>query len=265
MTPKTVENIRRLFTAPFGRVLDLLCPAICTVCGQVSESGHIICPKCAEKIVTPQEHLCPRCGAKRNAGQVNVPDCVRCRYSQFRFRKAIALGDYETDLRDIVLRMKTGKSGMLATAVANMLVKYRLQEMLDANADLVIPVPMHWQRYRLRGVNSPDFLAREIARHLKLPVALATVQRIGYTVEQHKLHFEQRKENVADAFYLPPPSWFYSVKSVAGKRILLVDDILTSAATCNEVTKTLMSNKAKSVTVVTVARAGVALLSAGGL
>jgi ComF family protein len=265
ITPKAVENALRLFAASFSRVLDLLCPAVCTVCGHVSDSGHIICPQCAEKIITPQEHLCPRCGARRNTGQANEPDCVRCRYSRFRFRKAIALGDYVTDLRDIVLEMKHGKSGLLATAIAKMLVEYRSKELSEANADLVVPVPMHRQRYRLRGVNSPDFLAQEIARRLKLPVALTTVRRVGYTVEQHKLRFEQRKENVADAFYVPPSRWLHPVKSVAGKRILLVDDILTSGATCNEVTKTLLSNKAKSVTVVTVARAGVALLSAGGL
>jgi ComF family protein len=257
-----------MFSAAFERILDLFCPAVCPVCGSVSESGNLICSACEEKMVTPQNAFCLRCGAKRLDSAADQPNCLRCRNTAFRFRRATALGNYAAELRSLVLQMKKDKNGISATAVAQLLVKHRRNELTAAGADLIVPVPMSKQRYRMRGVNSPDFLAAEIARLLKIPAALTLVKRIRHTGVQYPLSYSDRQENVTDAFAMRQPEvfrpgilprgWFRLLPQVSGRNILLVDDILTTASTCNEVSKTLLTAGVKSVTVAVIARAGIA-------
>ncbi|MDR3181778.1 MAG: double zinc ribbon domain-containing protein [Planctomycetaceae bacterium] len=245
-----------MFADVFVRLLDLLCPAICPVCGNVSDSGGLICPSCEEKMVTASDAFCRRCGAKRHDGKSDEPDCLRCRNTAFRFRRAVALGDYETDLRTLVLKMKKEKNGYTAIDTARLLVKHRRSELTASPPDLVTAVPMFKRRRRYRGVNSPDIIAAEIARQLKIPLALSLVSRIRSTHVQHSLSPAERRENVSEAFDMNTPGWFRSVPNVKGKHILLVDDILTTASTCCEVSNVLLKAGAKTITAAVIARAG---------
>jgi len=178
----------------------------------------------------------------------------------------IALGEYEGDLRMFVLRMKTDGTGILAISSARMLAVTRHAELGNVQADFVVPVPMHRLRREDRGVNSPDIIAEELARQLKVPLARNLVRRIRQTDLQYTLSHQARAENVSDVFALRPPGFWQSMinattsrerkrANLQGKNILLVDDILTTGATCNEIAKVLLSAGAKTVTVVAVARA----------
>jgi predicted amidophosphoribosyltransferase len=190
----------------------------------------------------------------------------------------IVLGEYEAELRELILRMKTDRSGFLARAVTRLLVRQRLKEFQETGSDLIIPVPMYWFRCWERGVNSPDIMAEELGRLLKIPVAGRLVRRIRPTEVQYLLSARNRAENVANAFALRKRNdwlnyWLnywrsywrndwrsYSrVDSVdsdlLGKNILLVDDIFTTGSTCNEVAKILHWAGVGSITVCTFARA----------
>jgi len=169
----------------------------------------------------------------------------------FRFRKVIALGEYEHELRLTILRMKTDRSAFLATAIAAWLVESR-RKLLEATvADVVIPMPMHRLRRWQRGVNNPDLLAEEIARRLDRPVLRNAVLRIRRTGLQFQLSRQGRTENVAGAFAVVPRR----LRLLKGKNVLLIDDILTTGATCNEVARILYDAGAKSVTACVAARA----------
>ena len=254
---------------PLTGLLDLLCPPICPVCSEmIEDSLEPFCPTCIQRIVTPVGQFCLRCGGRRfvSPNSNNADGCARCRTTNFRFKRVIALGEYEGDLRMFVLRMKTDRTGILAISSARMLAATRHAELGNVQADFVVPVPMHRLRREDRGVNSPDIIAEELARQLKVPLARNLVRRIRQTDLQYTLSHQARAENVSDVFALRPPGFWQSMinattsrerkrANLQGKNILLVDDILTTGATCNEIAKVLLSAGAKTVTVVAVARA----------
>ena len=246
-------------------LLDLLCPRICPICSEVIENplgkDEPVCSVCVPKTVTPDRQFCVRCGGRRSVTANNTNNCTRCRTAEFRFKRAIALGEYENDLRLLALRMKTDKTGILAISAAKMLVRYRRSDLDAVQAEYIVPVPMHRFRRWDRGVNSPDILAEELGLRLKIPVARHLIRRIRQTDLQYTFSQKGRAENVKDAFALRPPPFLAKLgfkrfpTSIAGKNILLIDDILTTGSTCNEVTKVLLSAGVGSVTVAVLARA----------
>jgi ComF family protein len=259
-------------------LLDLLCPPICPICGEVVENSvdnpienpsgkeEPICSACVPKIVTPDGQFCFRCGGRRSVtpndtSNCTIDNCTRCRTADFRFKRVIALGEYETDLRLLTLRMKTDKTGFLAISAAKMLALYRRSDLDNVQADHIVPVPMHRLRRWDRGVSSPDLLADELGLRLKIPVARHLIRRIRQTDLQYTLSPKARAENVRGAFALCPPSCLAKLgirrfsPSIVGKNILLIDDILTTGSTCNEITKVLLSAGVGSVTVAVLARA----------
>ena len=255
---------------PLTGLLDLLCPPVCPVCsGLIEDSDEPFCSTCIQKIVTPVGHFCLRCGGRRfvSPNSNTTEGCPRCRTTTFRFKRVIALGEYERDLRLLVLRMKTDRTGILAISAAQMLATARCAEWENVQADYVVPVPMHYFRREDRGVNSPDILAEELARQLNIPLARHIVQRIRRTDLQYTLSRQARAENVKDAFALRPPGFWQQLVAksrgriasqspdLSSKNILLVDDIFTTGATCNEITKVLLSAGARSVAVAVLARA----------
>jgi ComF family protein len=173
----------------------------------------------------------------------------------------IALGEYENDLRLLTLRMKTDKTGILAISAAKILVLYRRADLEGVQADYIVPVPMHRLRRWDRGVNSPDFLSEELGVRLKIPVVRHLIRRIRQTDLQYTLSQRGRADNVSGAFALCPPHFLAKLGlrrfqvSMTGKNILLIDDILTTGSTCNEMTKVLLSAGVGSVTVAVLARA----------
>ena len=245
--------------------LDLLCPPVCPICNGLIENPTgkelFICSGCIQNVVTPDGQFCRRCGSRR-AASANTPDqCTRCQTSRFRFKRAIALGEYKDGLRLLVLRMKTDKTGILAISAARTFLDHRRTDLEAVQADYILPIPMHRYRREERGVNSPDILAEIIGQQLNIPVVPHLVRRIRQTDLQHTLSQRSRANNIRDAFAVHSPNLLsklifrQSQPPLTGKTVLLVDDILTTGSTCNEVTKVLRASGIKSVMVAVLARA----------
>ena len=150
---------------------------------------------------------------------------------------------------------------MLAISAGNLLATCRRAELENVRADYIVPVPMHRSRQKDRGVNSPDVLSEALGQRLNIPTVRHLVRRIRPTDLQYTLSSHARVENVSGAFTLCPVNlWgklgFRQIRqSIVGKSVLLVDDILTTGSTCNEVTKVLLTAGVRSVTVTVLARA----------
>ena len=231
---------------------ELLFPPGCAACGQQLERGlptRRLCPECSIKLTATHRDLCPICGAVADRTMVDQRGCPRCRHRKLRFEGVVSLGPYNGPLRRAVLRMKRPSGEALAIAVAHLLCDHVGSQIADLNVDLVVPIPMHWTRRWVRGTNSAEVIAEVVAQRRAVPIARRLLVRRRKTRPQFNLHPGERIRNIRSAFRLSAGYHF------SAARVLLVDDILTTGATCNEVAKVLRAAGATRVAVAVVARA----------
>lgn len=234
----------------FAAALDVLFPPLCHVCRRfISNAGELhICPDCRESmppIVTP---LCIVCGIPfTGAGNNHV--CGSCSTSPPRFDAARAALVYEGASRDLIHAFKYHSKTYLRRPLALLTIE-RLSEFIQSRRpDLIMPVPLHRKKLSSRGFNQAVLLGEILSQRLRIPLDRRNLQRIRWTEPQVNLAEHDRRTNVKGAFSIQD-----SVL-VSGRRVLLVDDVLTTGSTADECGKVLKAAGAADVTVVTVARA----------
>jgi ComF family protein len=182
-------------------------------------------------------------------GAAPPESCPRCRKLPLRFDTVVTLGSYHAGLRDMVLRMKRPTHNGLSMAMGRLLADRRRDRLVELQADMVIPIPMYWPRRLRRGANNPEVLASCLARSLGIPVGRRILVRHRHTLPQADLPPSRRFKNVQGAFRVR------RADAVKDARVLLVDDVLTTGATCSEAAKMLKKAGAAWVGVAVVARA----------
>jgi len=170
--------------------------------------------------------------------------CALCRSGLRGFDAAYCFGTYEGVLRELIHLYKYGRIKTLARPLGELLAAALPR---DQEWNAVVPVPLHWRRQWKRGFNQSELLARAIARHTALPVVNA-LRRTQATLTQAGLSNTSRRRNVAAAFRCKRP------EAVAGKRILLIDDVMTTGSTAAACALALKRAGARKVALLTVAR-----------
>jgi ComF family protein len=237
----------------FGRgLLDLAMPPRCLNCDDdlTSTSDISLCTKCVQLIAPELPDCCRRCGAVLPEGIEPSRNCPVCKDFSLRFDVVYPLGRYDGALRDVVLKTKRLSSEALSLAVGRLLAARLRDKLVQFAPQAIVPIPMHWARRLRRGVNSPELLAECLGKKLGIPV-VRTLRRRRYTSPQKDLLPRERFRNVRGAFGLRR----WRGKRVKDARVLLVDDILTTGATCSEAAKLLKQAGAAAVAVAVVARA----------
>ena len=229
----------------------LLFPPRCACCDLelFETNGHFLCVDCLAKLGPATWHGCRRCGGQVLDCGFAPQRCALCRDASLKFDGAIVLGSYHAGLGDAVLRMKRPSHEALSAAMGRLLAERRREPLLEERADVIVPVPMFWGRRLVRGVNSADILAKCLAKSLGIPVRRDVLVRCRNTLPQARLSALRRFENVRGAFRVRRP------QVARDARVVLVDDVLTTGATCSEAAKMLKRAGAASVTVAVVARA----------
>jgi ComF family protein len=205
-----------------------------------------LCPGCLR---APEpfsaEFFCASCGTPfENAFPLDAEGrCALCRHGLRGFDAAYCYGPYEGRLREWIHLYKYGRvktmAGPLIELLAAALPRYE-------RLDCVVPVPLHWRRRWQRGFNQAELLARGIARKWHLPI-VAALRRVRHTPTQTSLSNAARRRNVTAAFT--------GRGSVAGQRVLLVDDVLTTGSTAAACAAVLRRSGAARVVLLTAARA----------
>ncbi|HUT13621.1 MAG TPA: phosphoribosyltransferase family protein [Thermoguttaceae bacterium] len=144
--------------------------------------------------------------------------------------------------------MKRPAHDSLSAAMGRLLAALREEQFAQLNLDLVVPVPMYWMRLARRGTNSPEILSQCLGQHLGVPVRRVLSRRRN-TLPQADLSPRDRFRNVRGAFCVRKG------RRLGGRRILLVDDILTTGATCSEAARVLKEAGAELVAAAVIARA----------
>jgi ComF family protein len=164
-----------------------------------------------------------------------------CRAGLRGFDAAYSFGPYEGVLRQLIHLFKYAKMRTLERPLSALLVRALAR---DEAFDAIVPVPLHWRRRFQRGFNQADLLARGVARATGIPIVRA-LRRIRSTSTQAGLSNRTRRQNVTSAF---------RSRNVAGKRILLIDDVMTTGATGAACALALKQAGAGRVALLTVAR-----------
>jgi predicted amidophosphoribosyltransferase len=227
------------------RVWDALCPAVCEVCGRWPDGP--LCPDC-QRDLAPVLPRCPGCALPLAPGLTRCADCER---SPPPWTRALARVDYGYPWDAWIRALKSGTRPGLARPLAQLWLDDPALPALLADADVWLPVPLTPQRLAQRGDNQSWALMRALARLTPTPRALPTaLERAADAPILHHLGRRERLAQVSRLFMVAPPAR----AALAGRRVLVVDDVMTTGATLRAATLALLDAGATRVSALVVAR-----------
>lgn len=216
---------------------DWLMPAQCVLCGGAGEDGRNLCAACRDDL--------PAMGPACRSCALPLPVaglCGICQRHPRPFAAAVAAFRYQPPLDNLIQRLKFRDDIRLAGLLGELTAEGLCARFATPPpVDVMMPVPLHAARLRERGFNQALELARPLARRLNLPLDTRCAERVRATVPQSELPAKLRRRNIKGAFRV--------TAAVAGRRVAVVDDVMTTGHTVSEFAATLRRAGAASVTV----------------
>lgn len=223
--------------------LPSLLPCACAVCG--CDAERAMCDTCRSLFLARQGARCQSCGLPTASGGVRCGDCLR---TPPAFDRTVAAVDYVPPLDQLVLALKFGNRLELAPLLAGMLAEATREQCGDDMPSLLIAVPLGQRRLVERGFNQALEIAKPLGRSLGVSVAARLARRVRETGAQSKLHPDERRSNVTNAFALRDDA------GLAGLHVGVVDDVMTTGETLNALACALKQAGASRVTNLVFAR-----------
>ena len=221
-------------------------PATCVFCGVVSESFEAgICQGCADDLPW-NDNACPRCAEAQLSPVAGGVSCASCQAEPPPFAAAATAFRYAFPVDAAIQLFKYRRRLDYAPAFSAILTSMLCR--LPADIDGIVPVPLHWRRQALRGFNQADELSRTLHTQRELPV-IHCVRRLRATDAQSGLDAAARRKNMRGAFTAIAP--------ITARHPVIVDDVITTGATCRELANELLRSGASRVSVLALARRGV--------
>ena len=240
-----------------GRFMDslinMLLPKSCAVCRKSLKDNAIdglICQDCWGRIKNNTPPFCTRCG--RHIDKTSgVKICPRCRRNDLNFDRAFSPCLYDGVLKELIHKFKYQNKDYLGKSLSRLLIDFIKEYELPVNfIDAVVPIPLHERKMREREFNQSEVLGEAIAREFNIELLKDGLFRVRDTVSQTDLADKERWTNIKDCFAVD----MRIQNKIKGRNLLLVDDILTTGATCSEAASTLKKTGAGVVFVLTLAR-----------
>ncbi|MDD5231780.1 MAG: ComF family protein [Syntrophales bacterium] len=227
---------------------DLVFPPRCAGCGEIRADGDIpFCENCCSGVCLIRSPLCACCGIPFAPGQQDHL-CGDCLLEKPPFDKARAVGVYESALHEAVRRFKYAGNLAAGHVLGRWMALYDFPDFSPGGCSVIVPVPLHLNRLRERGFNQSLVLAQQISKVHSVPLDFRCLGRLRDTVSQTGLGRNERMTNIRGSFRVR------SAGAVEGRKVLLVDDVLTTGSTAGECARVLLGAGAVSVDLVTLAR-----------
>lgn len=218
-------------------------------------ASYFLCPSCNTGCTPIEPPFCATCGTVLNSSGENHT-CERCIKTPPYYKSARAVGIYENALMTLIHSLKYKKNIQVAKPLGQILFNSFIRFFSDKEIDIALPVPLHPVKFRARGFNQAfllmrrwsDMITSESPSFSNFHIRRNLIVKVRNTEPQTGLDSKKRESNIKNSFCLKNPS------HVAGKCILIVDDVMTTGATVNECAKTLKKGGAREIHVLTLAR-----------
>jgi len=227
-------------------LLDSLLPPQCLSCGAAVDTPGNLCAACFQEITFITSPCCDSCGVPFDGAVIDDLICGACLQDRPAFERARAAFVYSAESRGLVLKLKHGDRTDAAAHFARWLQRAGAE--VISTCDVIVPVPLHRWRLLIRSYNQAALLANAVGGLAGKPVAVNVLSRIKSTPSQGKRDRIARRRNVAKAFAVS------NAERIGGKRVLLVDDVLTSGATAEACARCMLDAGARAVDVLVLAR-----------
>lgn len=237
-----IESCKGTVKGIFAGLLDLVYPPKCLVCDDMQ--AKYLCDTCILEINNLEPPVCHRCGIPMSENR-----CTECADVNFAFDSARAVGEYDGVLKEAIHKLKYSGHRVMAPALGALLVELLHSKHAGylRQCECIVPIPIHPSRLKMRGFNQSELLAMEVAHSFGIPMVTNAVVRYRPTNPQVNLPLDERHENVRNAFEV------VRKEDIAGKRVLLVDDVFTTGSTLDAAAQVIRDAGAKEVHVLTVA------------
>lgn len=223
-------NVKRFI----NMIPDLIFPPRCPVCNEIiSEGGRLICSECEDNISYVEEPYCMKCGKPVPADDIEYcNDCISKKHKYEEGRAALLYDEY---MSRSIYRFKYKGVKEYSRFYGALLYERYKEKIISWNCDAIIPVPIHKKRMKKRGFNQAALIAKELSKHIKLPVYENYVIRKNTTEVQKNLSQKEREKNLKKAFIIKE-------NNVKLSTVLIVDDIYTTGSTIDSVAECLKEN-----------------------
>jgi ComF family protein len=236
----TDQRWRSLSKGVIASLLNLLFPPVCSGCKQV---GALFCAECTAAVDWLAEPLCLACGRPTPA---SVGQCDQCRQRPLSVQPIRAAAGYSGPLIPLIHQMKYNGFFSLAEPLADLMAT--AWPTWQRPVELVVPIPLHPRHERERGYNQSALLARHLCGRFGWTLAEAALRRVKETQQQARLGAAERQANVQGAFVA-------DAGRVAGRQVLLIDDVCTTGATLTAAADALWEAGATAVSAYCATRA----------
>ncbi len=231
-----------LYNQQLKRFINWLIPKTCMQCARkIRELNCIYCEQCSDELPY-SKHSCHRCG-QPFSGFSNY--CGRCVSKLPAFDACFCAFEYSAPISNAICRFKYAEQPQMARYLARLMIDELLSQEIEI-PEAIIAVPMHRSSLRKRGYNQSHELAKHFSKRLNVPLLTNTLSKTKATPRQATQSLSQRKINQKGSFQV--------VKDIKFNHIAIVDDVVTTGATAQEIAKTLKKNGVDYVQVWGIAR-----------
>lgn len=219
-------------------LIQFIYPAQCRHCEENLDpaDGHYICKSCWEQVKFIENPFCQTCGYPLNPS-ASLPEkvfsCDECP-DDVKFRKARTIAYYDSAVGNAVRLLKDQGKAIMANPLADLMAKEMPKLLNVQDYDYIVPVPIHKSKRRQRGYNQMELIGRRLSDKTGIPLEVRSFVKSVNTLPQRGLKAKDREKNIQGSFGVPDRS------EIEGKKILLIDDVMTTGATVNECAKVLL-------------------------
>lgn len=229
----------------YHHIIDYLLPKRCFSCAELTQDANSFCGNCWKNLNFINAPFCKCCGQEFALDLVDQQECLKCISRSPKFEKVRSLFKFDEHSKKIIHAFKYYDKTILGQSFAEMLSSRYRKDISES--DVIVPVPMHRFKRLFRMYNPAQVLASELHQAINLPVYMDVLVKIKWTKAQTTLSRKARLKNIAGSIKIE------NISKVEGKKVILVDDVVTTGTTVDLCARLLKTAGAKEVVVLSIA------------